>query len=135
MKLETKQDRKDFVLNEKLKSKCKRKQVAAVITDSDNFGVLAYSYNRAPNILPDCHEVGCNSDCVCDNTLHAEIRACLVYQYTHGPKTLTTSLFPCKICAKVIIFSGIKKVEYVEDYRDMSAIELFKQAGVEVEKI
>lgn len=48
---------------------------------------------------------------------------------------LYTTTCPCFDCAKLIIQSGIKKVYYTEDYRDMSGVELLKTAGIEVEQV
>jgi dCMP deaminase len=48
---------------------------------------------------------------------------------------LYTTTCPCFDCAKLIIQSGIKKVYYTEDYRDMSGVELLKTAGIDVEHV
>lgn len=48
---------------------------------------------------------------------------------------LYTTTCPCFDCAKLIIQSGIKKVYYREDYRDMSGVELLKTAGIDVEQV
>lgn len=48
---------------------------------------------------------------------------------------LYTTTCPCFDCAKLIIQSGIKKVYYTEDYRDMSGVELLKRAEIEVEQV
>jgi dCMP deaminase len=44
--------------------------------------------------------------------------------------------FPCIQCTKSIIQAGITKVYYEQDYKNNPyAIELFKQAGVELEQV
>jgi dCMP deaminase len=48
---------------------------------------------------------------------------------------LYTTTCPCFDCAKLIIQSGIKRVFYSEDYRDMSGVDLLKQAGIEVNEV
>jgi len=48
---------------------------------------------------------------------------------------LYTTTCPCFDCAKLIIQSGIKRVFYSEDYRDMSGVDLLKQAGIEVKEV
>lgn len=45
---------------------------------------------------------------------------------------LYTTTTPCFECSKLIIQSGIKRVFFTEDYRDMSGQDLLKQAGIEV---
>lgn len=41
---------------------------------------------------------------------------------------------PCTICAKMIINSGIKRVVYKNGYPDEFSMEIFKEAGVEIDK-
>lgn len=48
---------------------------------------------------------------------------------------LYTTTCPCFDCAKLIIQSGIKRVFYSEDYRDMTGVELLKKAGIEVNEV
>ena len=48
--------------------------------------------------------------------------------------TLYVSLFPCSLCAKVIIQAGIKRVVYGEEYIGTQSNDLFKAAKVELQK-
>lgn len=48
---------------------------------------------------------------------------------------LYTTTTPCFECSKLIIQSGIKRVFYTEDYRDMSGQELLAAANIEIIKI
>jgi len=48
---------------------------------------------------------------------------------------LYTTTTPCYECSKLIIQSGIKRVFYTEDYRDMSGQELLSKANIEIIKI
>lgn len=48
---------------------------------------------------------------------------------------LYTTTCPCFDCAKLIIQSGIKRVFYSEDYRDMTGVELLEKAGIEVKEV
>jgi len=41
-------------------------------------------------------------------------------------------LSPCEYCAKAIINSGIKKVVYENKYRDLTGVNILKEAGVEI---
>jgi dCMP deaminase len=49
--------------------------------------------------------------------------------------SLYVTLSPCFECAKLIIQSGIKKVYYKEEYRDLSGIDFLKDNGIEVIKL
>jgi len=46
--------------------------------------------------------------------------------------TLYTTTFPCFNCAKAIVYSGIKRVVYVEPYPESDAADLLQKAGREV---
>ena len=47
-------------------------------------------------------------------------------------KVLYLTLSPCEYCAKAIINSGIKKVVYENKYRDLTGVNILKEAGVEI---
>ena len=42
---------------------------------------------------------------------------------------------PCLECAKLIYQSGIKKVYYAEQYRDLTGVEFLRKCQVEVEQL
>lgn len=48
--------------------------------------------------------------------------------------TLVVTLSPCATCSVMIASSGVKRVVYLEEYRDTTGIEILKNFGVEVEK-
>ncbi len=49
--------------------------------------------------------------------------------------TLYITLSPCKECSKLIHQSGIKRVVYVDKYKDTSGLEFLEKAGVEIMQI
>ncbi len=49
--------------------------------------------------------------------------------------TLYLSLSPCKDCSKLVHQSGIKRLVFIDDYKDMSGVDFLKEAGVEVVQI
>lgn len=51
-----------------------------------------------------------------------------------GGATLYCTHQPCVICAKMIINAGIARVVYKEGYPDEFSVQLFKEAGVLVQK-
>lgn len=99
--------------------------------------IISVGYNGCPKTLKNCFQGGCdrcNNDapkgvdldkCYC---LHAEESAVLEcgVANTQGA-TLYVTLFPCLMCAKIIVHSvrlaeqGISKVYYSEDYAEESS--------------
>ena len=41
---------------------------------------------------------------------------------------------PCKDCSKLILQSGIKRLVYIQDYKDTSGLDFLKEAGIEIKK-
>jgi len=72
-----------------------------------------------------------------DFTYHAEQNA-IAAAVRRGISTLNSQIHitcsPCKECAKLIANVGIKRVVYLDDYKDPSGIEYLKKHGVEVIK-
>jgi dCMP deaminase len=114
-------------------SYCKRKKVGAIIVKDDN--IISFGYNGTIS--------GFTNKCECDgvtrnDVLHAESNAiakCCKSSYSSDGSTMYVTLSPCFECSKMIIQSGIKKVVYFENYRDLSGIELLKKAKINVKRI
>lgn len=111
-------------------SHCERKQVGALIV-KDRM-IISDGFNGSPS--------GFENNCEDDegNTkwyvLHAEANAILkVASSTQSCKgsTLYITLSPCKECSKLIHQSGIKRVVYSQEYKDVSGIKFLDKAGVE----
>jgi dCMP deaminase len=49
--------------------------------------------------------------------------------------TLYITLSPCKDCSKLIHQSGIKRLVFLEKYKDCSSLDFLEKAGVEVVQI
>ena len=49
--------------------------------------------------------------------------------------TLYITLSPCRECSKLVLQSGIKRVVYLNSYKDDSGIKFLEKAGVEIEHI
>jgi len=127
------------------RSTCKRHNFGAAIVREKQ--ILATGYNGAPKGLPHCIDIGCIRDKlsipsgthheICA-AVHAEQNAILQCAY-HGVSTKDAIMYvnasPCRICAKMIINSGIKKVIYAGEYPDQETFKLFKQAGVKIQKL
>lgn len=113
---------------------CTRKRVGAIIVKDGT--IISDGFNGTPK--------GFNNECEdCDgNThwyvLHAEANAILkVARSTQNVEgaTLYVTLSPCKDCTKLIIQAGIKRVIYAEEYRDVSNLQILREAGVDVVKL
>ncbi len=112
-------------------SYCKRKQVGALIV-RDNM-IISDGYNGTPSGFPNCceDEKGDTQWYV----LHAEANAILkVAKSTQSAKdaTLYLTLSPCKECSKLVLQAGIKRVVFINSYKDSSGVDFLKEAGVEV---
>ena len=116
------------------RSTCDRKHVGALIVRDKT--ILSTGYNGSIRGMPHCDEIGHlmeNGHCV--RTTHAEQNA-IVQAAVHGSSTEGGTLYsthsPCKICAKIILNAGIKRVVASEFYRDEAILAMFKEAGVEL---
>ena len=70
--------------------------------------------------------------------LHAEANAILkIASSTHScdGATLYLTLSPCKDCSKLIHQAGIKRLVYLERYKDDSGMRFLAKAGVELVQI
>lgn len=135
------------------RSACLRSQVGAVIVKDGRIISIGYNgpVSGAPQCEPrpshlepytveawkeyrDAHPNMCEGP-GCTRSLHAETNA-IAFAARAGMAvegcTLYCTMSPCVNCAKVIINSGIRKVVFLDKYRDTTGIELLERAGVEV---
>lgn len=113
-------------------SYCKRLQVGAIIVKDGN--IISFGYNGTPSGMPNkCEE----EDVTFSYVLHAEsnaiTKACKSPISTEGA-TMYITHSCCLECAKLIIQSGIKKVYFINKYRDMAGIKLLENCGVYVDQ-
>lgn len=115
-------------------SHCQRRQVGALIV-RDRM-IISDGYNGTPS--------GFENFCEDDEgytkwyVLHAEANAILkVAGSTQSCRdaTLYITMSPCKDCSKLIYQSGIKRVVYMEGYKDDSGLQFLEKAGVIIEQI
>lgn len=121
------------------------RQIGAVIVK--NKRILTTGYNGAPSGIYNCKERG---ECLRQKlgiqsgkqqeicyAIHAEqnaiIQAAKLGVSIEGA-TLYCTHFPCTICAKMIINSGIKRIVYIYPYPDDFSINLIKEAGILTEQ-
>ena len=115
-------------------SYCKRKQVGAIIVRDKM--IISDGYNGSPSGFENCCED--ENNLTHWYVLHAEANAILkVARSTQSCEdaTLYITLSPCKECSKLIHQSGIKRVVYLNGYKDDSGLQFLQKAGVKVEHI
>jgi len=112
-------------------SHCTRSKVGAVLVKDGN--VISFGYNGTPAGMDN----GCEENNVTkDEVIHAEMNAILKAAKSGNSvegSTLYLTLSPCKECSKLILQSGVKKVVYLNTYRNLEGIQFLSQF-IEVEK-
>ena len=112
-------------------SKCKRKQVGALIV-KDNM-IISDGYNGTPHGMSNvCEDDEGNTSPI---VLHAEANAITkIAKSTNSSEgsTLYVTLSPCFECSKLIIQSGIKKLVFSELYRVYDGLNLLVYNGIEI---
>lgn len=115
-------------------SHCHRRKVGALIV-KDRM-IISDGYNGTPS--------GFENHCEDEEgytkwyVLHAEANAILkVASSTHSCRgaTLYLTMSPCKDCSKLIHQAGIKRLVYMERYKDDSGLNFLTKAGVEIHQI
>lgn len=112
-------------------SYCNRRKVGSLLV-KDRM-IISDGYNGTPsgfeNICED--EEGVTKWYV----LHAEANAITkVASSNHScdGATLYLTMSPCKDCSKLIHQAGIRRLVYIQQYKDTSGLEFLEKAGVEV---
>ncbi len=125
------------------RSTCRRHHVGAVAVKDKH--ILATGYNGAAAGLKDCLELGCLRDElgipsgqrqeICRG-IHAEQNV-IIQAGLHGVSlegsTIYSTHTPCVLCAKMLVNARIKRLVSFGRYSDNSFIDLFKEAGIEVD--
>ena len=121
-----------------LRSTCTRLMVGATIVRDKR--IIAGGYNGSVSGSVHCIDDGCYvKDGHCVRTVHAEANAllqCAKFGVPTDNAEIYVTHYPCLQCCKLLIQSGIRKVYYATDYKnDEYAIKLFKEAGIQAEKV
>ena len=136
-------------------SYAKRNKVGALIVKDGM--IISDGFNGTPSGFEnECEEImPCGNPCTnlfeqdCEQckehklktkpyVLHAEANAILKVARSANSTvgaTLYCTTSPCLECAKLIIQSGIKRLVYSEQYRDISGLELLKRAGIQIKQL
>ena len=114
-------------------SHCKRKKVGALIVK--NKMIISDGYNGTPS--------GFENSCEDQNgetkwyVLHAEANAILKIAHSTqdcSGATLYLTMSPCKECSKLIHQAGIKRLVYIDEYKDKTGLVFLKEAKVDILK-
>ncbi len=125
------------------RSTCRRHHVGAVAVGNKH--ILATGYNGAPSGLKDCLELGCLRDErgipsgerqeICRG-IHAEQNV-IIQASLHGVSLEGSTIYathtPCVLCAKMLVNAKIKRYISFGRYNDDAFINLFKEAGIELD--
>ena len=125
------------------RSTCRRRHIGAVAVRDKH--ILATGYNGAPSGLKDCLELGCLRDEmnipsgtrqeICRG-IHAEQNV-IIQATLHGVSLEGSTIYgthtPCVLCAKMLVNAKIKRFVSFGRYDDNAFIDLFKEAGIELD--
>ena len=125
------------------RSTCRRHHIGAVAVKDKH--ILATGYNGAPSGFKDCLELGCLRDElgipsgtrqeICRG-IHAEQNV-IVQATLHGVSLEGSTIYathtPCNQCAKMLVNAKIKRYVSFGRYDDNAFIDLFREAGIEVD--
>lgn len=115
-------------------SHCRRKQVGALLVKEGM--IISDGYNGTPS--------GFANDCEDDQglthwyVLHAEANAIMkVARSANNARgsTLYLTHSPCKDCSKLVLQAGIKRLVYMDTYKDTAGLELLEKGGVMIQKL
>jgi dCMP deaminase len=129
----------------KERSTCMRRKVGAVIVKDNR--ILTTGYNGAPPGAKHCEEIGCLRELMAIpsgerhelcRALHAEQNA-VIQAAKNGiaieGSTIYTTTYPCVICTKILIASGIKRVVYRGGYPDELSGRFLTESGMVLDEI
>ncbi len=136
--MQTKQERYDRAyLNMALEwaklSHCSRMKVGALIVKNDM--IISDGYNGTPTGFDNQCEL--NPETTHWYVIHGEANAILKCARTGQScheSTLYLTHSPCKDCSKLILQAGIKRLVYLDEYRDRSGLDFLETTGIEIVK-
>ena len=135
----------DMAYEQAEKSSCLRAKVGAVLVL--NGKVVAQGYNNMTGGINDCAEVGCIREklniqsgtrreicrAICAEQLAISEAARNGVEIDGSTAYITT--YPCHICAKLLVSSGVVEIVYDKDYPDELSKNFLMEAGILVRKI
>ena len=125
---------KEIVQVTSKRSPCDRLKVGCLIVKDNR--IISQGYN---GFLPGCPHTSIVRDDHEQATLHAEQNAlcdCAKRGVSCNDATACITHYPCLICTRLLIASGICEIKYIDDYRNDDLVEYFiKQKNVALSKL
>tara|TARA_Y100000361_G_C10977252_1_gene247141 strand:+ start:74 stop:481 length:408 start_codon:yes stop_codon:yes gene_type:complete len=123
-----------IVMTTSERSPCERLQVGCLLVNENR--IVSQGYN---GFLPGCPHESIVRDNHEQATLHAEQNAlmdCAKRGVSCNGCTAYITHYPCIICTRLLLAGGIKKIKYVNDYKNDDLVKKFtEQCNVCVEKL
>lgn len=116
------------------RSSCSRLKVGCVLVKDNR--IISQGYN---GFLPGCPHISIVRDEHEQATIHAEQNAitdCAKRGVSCNDSNAYITHYPCLNCCKLLLASGIKKIYYLEDYKNDSLVQEFmNQCNVQIIKL
>ena len=123
-----------IVMTTSERSPCERLQVGCLLVNDNR--IVSQGYN---GFLPGCPHESIVRDNHEQATLHAEQNAlmdCAKRGVSCNGCTAYITHYPCIICTRLLLAGGIKKIKYINDYKNDDLVKKFtEQCNVCVEKL
>ena len=116
---------KEIVQVTSKRSPCDRLKVGCLIVKDNR--IISQGYN---GFLPGCPHTSIVRDNHEQATIHAEQNAicdCAKRGVSCNDATAYITHYPCLICTRLLIASGVREIKYIEDYRNDELVEYFVQ--------
>ena len=124
---------KEIVLVTKKRSACERLQVGCLLVKDNR--IISAGYN---GFLPGCPHKSIVRNNHEQATIHAEQNAladCAKRGVSCLNATAYITHYPCIICSKLLIASGIKKIIYHKDYKNDELVrDLMEQSNITIQQ-
>ena len=125
---------KKIVLATRERSACERLQVGCLLVKENR--IISQGYN---GFLPGCPHISKVRNNHEQATVHAEQNAlcdCAKRGVSCMDATAYVTHYPCIICCRLLLASGVKEIKYINDYKNDELVSYFcDQAKVNVKKI
>tara|TARA_Y100001970_G_C14183143_1_gene830979 strand:- start:772 stop:1179 length:408 start_codon:yes stop_codon:yes gene_type:complete len=125
---------KKIVLATRERSACERLQVGCLLVKDNR--IVSQGYN---GFLPGCPHVSKVRNNHEQATVHAEQNAlcdCAKRGVSCMDATAYVTHYPCIICCRLLLASGVKEIKYIEDYKNDELVSYFcEQANVNIKRI
>jgi dCMP deaminase len=116
------------------RSPCDRLHVGCVLVKDNR--IISQGYN---GFLPGCPHKSIVRDNHEQATVHAEQNAiadCAKRGVNCSQSIVYVTHYPCIICARILLASGIKEIKYINDYHNDNLVDILcKQCKVNISKI